>query len=283
MIGSKGELVDLASALEADRKDFESTARAGSTTSAESSSGVAERRIAFQTYVSTKGTFFSPKPLQTENGTTVSTLEGPIVSDGETEKLSFWGKCKNTMNVIAIVVQRYPSAAVVPLLLFCALTALGIFGCLAGAKSVENTNKSLAVSSAVDAGTIFTLQVEKAFTPLIALQARITEQPNYYEFVRSFPTFAQSLVSELPPDTITELQVSPMGIVMSTYPSNPGHDGLDIFNVSRLRLGAITTMELNELVLSGPLNLVVMDASNPTFAGIARQPIVLIDTDFDED
>eukprot|EP00798_Chlamydomonas_sp_ICE-L_P011269 gene11269-18901_t len=358
MSNSKGEFEDLASVMEADRKEFESTARAGSATSADSPSG--ERKNASQTYLSKKGTFFSPVSLQTEKGATVAASEGPTVSDGDTEKekLSFWGKCKNTMDVsnccrlmlffstratgcalirimmmlVAFswcsseltvlgkvtvhVVQRYPSAAVVPLLLFCVLTALGIFGCLAGAKSVENTNKDLALSSAVDVGTTIILQiyqesasraemiegeacdfpqveplevlfldspVQKAFTPLIALQAFIAQQPNYYEFVKIFPAFAESLVNKLPPDTISELQVSPMGLVMTTYPSNPGPKGLDIFNASRLRPGVLTTMKLNELVLSGPLNLVIADASGPTFAGIARQPIFLSGTDFDED
>eukprot|EP00798_Chlamydomonas_sp_ICE-L_P027152 gene27152-2385_t len=219
--------------------------------------------------------------LQTEKGVNVSVSEGPMVSDGDTKKLSFWGKCKNMMDVTLHVVQRYPSAAVVPLLLFCVLTALGIFGCLAGAKSVENTNKDLAVSSAVDVGTTIILQVEKAFTPLIALKALIAQQPNYYEFVKIFPAFAQSLVNDLPPDTITELQVSPMGVVMSSYRYDPGV--LDIFNASRLRPGALTTMKLNELVLSGPLNLVIVDDDPITFAGIARQPIFLAGTDFDED
>eukprot|EP00798_Chlamydomonas_sp_ICE-L_P012316 gene12316-15482_t len=265
-----------------------------------------------------------------EKGVNVSVSEGPMVSDGDTEKLSFWGKCKNMLDVTVHVVQRYPSAAFVPLLLFCVLTALGIFGCLAGAKSVENTNKDLAVSSAVDVGTTIILQVriiftpkslcsrlvpiwletasraymiegeicdfpqveplevlflestvEKAFTPLIALKALIAQQPNYYEFVKIFPAIAQSLVDDLPPDTISELQVSPMGVVMSTYPNNPGV--LDIFNASRLRPGALTTMKLNELVLSGPLNLVIVDDDPITFAGIARQPIFLAGTDFDED
>lgn len=47
------------------------------------------------------------------------------------------------------------------------------------------------------------------------------------------------------------------------------HTGIDIFNTSSLRPGAINTLQLRTLVLSGPLDLV----GGGGLSGIARLPI----------
>ncbi|KAG1672491.1 hypothetical protein FOA52_002799 [Chlamydomonas sp. UWO 241] len=187
-------------------------------------------------------------------------------------------KTKNTFAVVGQVVRQHPSPTLVPpILTFVVLVALGIMGTLLGAQRDALNRRDTAVAVAIDTGATFKLTVEQTFAPLVSLDAFIQQTPNYTELMPRFRTIAKGLLEQLPPGTIQNLQLSPFGIIVDEYPPDPNL-GLNIFNVTVLRPGAIATIELAELVLSGPLILVGSQA----LGGIARKPVFVLDVDANE-
>ncbi|KAG1672492.1 hypothetical protein FOA52_002800 [Chlamydomonas sp. UWO 241] len=187
-------------------------------------------------------------------------------------------KTNNTFAVVEQVVRQHPWWTLLPpILTFVILVALGIMGTLIGTRNDAENRRDTATAVAIDTGASFKLTVEQTFAPLISLDAFIQQTPNYTELMPQFRTIAKGLLEQLPPGTIQNLQLSPFGILVDEYPLAQGV-GLNLFNTTVLRPGAIATIQLAELVLSGPLYLVGVN----TLAGIARKPVFIRDVDANE-
>ena len=109
---------------------------------------------------------------------------------------------------------------------------------------------------------------------LITLRVACTHRPHSMPHTAPLTTPLHGPPMQLPNGSIEELQVSPQGEIKATYPLNPSHMGINIFLTPALRGGALNTIRLNRLVLSGPLMLVVQEDIKPeppkVFAGALR-------------
>ncbi|GAX77208.1 hypothetical protein CEUSTIGMA_g4654.t1 [Chlamydomonas eustigma] len=167
----------------------------------------------------------------------------------------FWGRFGSELKELGFIVHKRPAATLVaPCILFVLLGGLGVFGVISGANGVQNSNKDVATSLAVDATVSFKLTVEQAYAPLITFNSFIQQNYNATLQEQQFNSIAEGLLAQLPPNTFQSLQLAPFGNITCEYP-NKGHIGLDIFNSSTLRAGALLTLGLGEIVLSGPQNL----------------------------
>ncbi|KAG1672489.1 hypothetical protein FOA52_002797 [Chlamydomonas sp. UWO 241] len=218
----------------------------------------------------------SPQPCRSDSGMTKESGSPP---EDDAAQGGCCAKTKNTFAVVGQVVRQHPASTLLPpILTFVVLVTLGIMGTLLGAQDDSNHRRDTAVAVAIDTGASFNLAVEQTFAPLVSLDAFIQQTPNYTELMPRFRTIAKGLLEQLPAGTIQNLQLSPFGILVDEYPPDPDHIGINLFNVTVLRPGAIATIELAELVLSGPLVLV----GSKDLAGIARKPVFIQDVDANE-
>ncbi|GAX78417.1 hypothetical protein CEUSTIGMA_g5859.t1 [Chlamydomonas eustigma] len=113
---------------------------------------------------------------------------------------------------VSLVIRRQPATTLTaPCLLFILLYALGIYGAIAGAGSVENENKSVATNLAVDTSVSFKLSIEQAYAPLITISTFIQLIPNASLRASQFPIIAKALLSQFPPGTFHSLRLKPFG------------------------------------------------------------------------
>mmetsp|Transcript_4672 Transcript_4672/g.14117 ORF Transcript_4672/g.14117 Transcript_4672/m.14117 type:complete len:888 (-) Transcript_4672:1869-4532(-) len=224
-----------------------------------------------------KTTFFAGTPP----------LNAPAVDHDcppDVAKPGCWAKTKNTFEVVGEVVRTYPVVTLAPpLLTLIILVACGITGVVLGSQAEIDHYKEEGLSLAVHTGLSFMLTIEKTFAPLAAMDAFIQQSPRWQALAPQFNTIAEGLLKPLPEGSIQHLQYSPWGIVREEFPSSGpvsdgGHVGIDIFNASTLRAGAIATIELGRFVLTGPLMLV----GTNELGGIARWPVFIAGVDADE-
>jgi len=199
-------------------------------------------------------------------------------------KTGCWGTTRNTAAVVLEVSKRHPCIVVaVPVLVFCILAGLGLFGVISGVHSEVKTNQDTTLAVAVDAAASFQLSVDRTFTPLVGLNAFIQQTPNAMQLLPRFPSICKDLITQLPPGLFKSLQFSPMGHILDVYPDdqpwpyNGSHRGINIFEASPLRPGAISTLKAKQLTMSGPQDLV-----GGGFGGIARLPIFVANVSADE-
>ena len=69
--------------------------------------------------------------------------------------------------MVGFVVKKHPAITlVIPIIVLLVLTGLGVYGTLAGAQNMVDSNKEIARSIAFDTSTSFTLTVQKVRKPL---------------------------------------------------------------------------------------------------------------------
>ncbi|KAJ9524730.1 hypothetical protein QJQ45_024366 [Haematococcus lacustris] len=191
-------------------------------------------------------------------------------------------RAQSSLQVYARNVRRKPALLLLPpLLVFAVCVALGVYGVVAGAQKEAADKRSVVYGAGLDWAASFQLSFEQSFTPLVTLSIFIKQNPYFPSFALNFQTIADDVVATLPNNTIQEIQVSPLGVIAAVWPLTSqlavSRIGLDTFNASALRGGALATVSSKKLLLNGPLDLLPS-----AYGAIVRLPVFVQNSSLSE-
>jgi hypothetical protein len=118
-------------------------------------------------------------------------------------------------------VAAHPGVLWAPLLSFLILSAVGVYGVLAGAAAHERQLMDATRSRAVDAATGFQIQLQQSFTPGVTFQLLVEQRPDWGYWLGAFNATAAQLLTRVPKGAIWNLQLQPFAQVMLIHPFRP--------------------------------------------------------------
>ncbi|KAG2498087.1 hypothetical protein HYH03_003845 [Edaphochlamys debaryana] len=160
--------------------------------------------------------------------------------------------CKDMLHIICL----HPAILIAPLMFFLLLSALGVWGVMAGSTSHVDQAKHDTRSRAVDAATGFQIQVQQSFTPGVTFQILVRQRPEWAYWLANFNDTADELLSRVPQGVLWNLQLQPFGQVMLIHPHRPVDDpqiGRDVLGDPARRESVYKAIETHQPAMSAPL------------------------------
>eukprot|EP00200_Dunaliella_tertiolecta_P016210 CAMPEP_0202421856 /NCGR_PEP_ID=MMETSP1128-20130828/50555_1 /ASSEMBLY_ACC=CAM_ASM_000463 /TAXON_ID=3047 /ORGANISM="Dunaliella tertiolecta, Strain CCMP1320" /LENGTH=1194 /DNA_ID=CAMNT_0049029899 /DNA_START=159 /DNA_END=3743 /DNA_ORIENTATION=+ len=183
------------------------------------------------------------------------------------------------------LLKRHPlSLCGPPVVLFCLVVALCVFGLTFAIDAKIETQKKLAHHVARDTADALVLQLNVVSGAALTLAAFVKRDPDWNRLQAEFIPVAQEVFRQAAESSsydLAELQYIPFGKISTSYSEvNPRNVSTDLFRPDRLeRTQVYQTLEMGSMTINGPLPLTVGGRQ----ALIARYPVFIEDVDEDED
>eukprot|EP00798_Chlamydomonas_sp_ICE-L_P020738 gene20738-27557_t len=184
------------------------------------------------------------------------------------------GSSMKSLKGVGFIIRAHPLIVILPLICLGLMVGLGTWGVLAAAKSESDSRKNDARAMGVDVAASFELQLKETFTPAITLSTMIEQIPSWQFWEPRFSDIAASLMEQVVPGSLYNIQFQPFGQVRIIEPMRPNDAtqiGRDLVADPQRRVRSLGVIGSHEQGIS----VLYLTPQNFT-AAFVRQPVYLL-------